>query len=85
MRILLAEDNIRLRFGAEKLADALGFVGISGDTAVSDTTPSADEILVCVRENSRALSELEKSESVIYHIKAPEGEAFQLETCAGGG
>ena len=85
MRILLAEDNIRLRFGAEKLAGALGCAGISGDTAISDTPPSADEILVCVRENSRALSELEKSESVIYHVKAPEGEAFQLETSAGGG
>ncbi|MCR4620666.1 MAG: hypothetical protein K5663_01110 [Clostridiales bacterium] len=85
MRILLAQDNLRLRFGAEKLADALLSASIPFEICVCDEQPSKDDILVCVRNDCAALTELEALECIIYNVKAPEGEAFQLETCAGGG
>lgn len=85
MRILLAEDNVRLSFGAKKIEEALNKLGISSETVVRDACPGTDEILVCVRNGSSALSELETTERIMYQVEAPEGEAFQLETCAGGG
>ena len=85
MRILLAEDNVRLRFGAEKLQKVLSEIQAAYAVTVSDTCPAEDDILICIRNNSKALYELEASERVIYHAAIPEGEAFQLETCAGGG
>ena len=85
MRILLAEDNLRLSFGAKKIEEALEKLGIPSETVVNDACPDTDEILVCVRNESLALSELETTERIMYQVEAPEGEAFQLETSAGGG
>ena len=85
MRILLSEDNARLSFGAKKIEEALDKLGISTQTEINDACPDVDEILVCVRNGSAVLSELETSERIMYQVEAPEGEAFQLETCAGYG
>ena len=82
MKIFIAFENPRLRLGAERIDTVL----CGGNEIVAlDKAPAFDEILIAVRGRSEALKALENAEDILYHVKAPEGEAFQIEKSASGG
>ena len=85
MNILLSFENPRLRLGADRLKAALETYGIVPVVTVRDDLPCENEILICVREKSPAAALMEKDEVLLYHAGIPAGEAFQVETVAGGG
>ncbi|MBR4235071.1 MAG: hypothetical protein IKR85_03305 [Clostridia bacterium] len=85
MKISLSFENPRLRHGAEKIRAALEGVGVSAQICVRDEMPAPGDIFVCVRGKSACLSDMEAADIFLYHQGVPEGEAFQAETCAGGG
>ncbi len=82
MNIILAFENPRLRLGAQNLDTVLMD---KNKITVQDKAPATDEIFITVRGKSKALQILEDSEDILYHVKAPEGEAFQIEKSASGG
>ena len=82
MKIIMAFENPRLRLGAEQI-DAVLCGG--SEFVVADRAPGTDEIFITVRGRSEALQRLEDSQDILYHVKAPEGEAFQIEKSASGG
>jgi hypothetical protein len=85
VNILLSAEHPRLRFGAEKIINALKSIGIVPAVCVRDDIPRTGEILVCVRGASEAIKRMEEQETLLYHAGVPEGEAYQAETVAGGG
>ena len=85
MQISLSFENPRLRFGADRLLSALKAVGTDAEIQVSDAAPLPGGVLIAVRGKSFAVAEMEEKELLLYHAGLPEGEAYQLETIAGGG
>ncbi len=87
MKLLISYENPRLCMGAELLLRAMEESGVCGEPVLEtcDRVPEWDEVLICVRGKSQALSLMEADERVLYHDQLPEGEGFQLETVAGGG
>ncbi len=85
MKISLSFENPRLRFGADRLLSALKAVGTDAEIQLSDAAPLPGSVLIAVRGKSFAVSEMEEKELLLYHAGLPEGEAYQLETIAGGG
>lgn len=85
MKIRLSFENPRLRLGAERLRTALEAVGLCAIIQVADAAPGPREMLIAVRKKSEAVADMEEKELLLYHAGLPEGEAYQLETVAGGG
>ena len=85
MKIILSFENPRLRLGAERVAAALEAIGRAAEIQTGDAVPAPGEILAAVRGKSGAVAEMEEKELLLYHAGVPEGEAYQLETAAGGG
>ena len=85
MNISIAFENPRLRLGAEKIVEALNEVGLAAGIRISDAAPAPGDVLVAVRGKSEAIRAMEEEERLLYHADVPQGEAFQLETVAGGG
>ena len=85
MNISIAFENPRLRLGAEKIVEALNEVGLAAGIRISDAAPAPGDVLVAVRGKSEAIRAMEEEERLLYHAGVPQGEAFQLETVAGGG
>ncbi len=85
MKISLSFENPRLRLGAERLLSALQAVGLRAEIQTADIAPEPDGVLIAVRGKSQAVAEMEEKELLLYHAGLPEGEAYQLETAAGGG
>ena len=85
MNIFISFENPRLRLGAEKIADAMERVGQAARIAVADEAPRPGDVLVAARGKSDALAAMEADERLLYHAGEPAGEAYQLETVAGGG
>ena len=85
MNICLSHENPRLRLGAQRLRDALAAAGLDAEICVRDAAPAPGDILIAARPRSGTVQAMEAAELLLYHAGVPEGEAFQLETVAGGG
>ncbi len=85
MKISLSFEHPRLRLGAERLQAALKAVGLEAEIALADAAPLPGDALVAVRGKSAAVAAMESQDLLLYHAGVPAGEAYQLETVAGGG
>ena len=85
MKISLSFENPRLRLGAERLRASLEAVGLQAEIRVEDAAPVSGDVWIAVRGKSEAVAAMEEKELLLYHAGIPEGEAYQLETAAGGG
>ncbi len=85
MKISLSFENTRLRLGAERLRAALKDVGLYAEIQTDDAAPAPGDVFIAVRGKSQAVAVMEEKELLLYHAGLPEGEAYQLETIAGGG